>query len=98
MGNQCGQVALHMSTSGVFVTDIEQSNVVLAEERGPIGIDATEEDPVDRIRPETDSISTDVIFETRDGQLSRKRRLVMYQCRASATFEQGCIGYRTRRH
>lgn len=63
MGNQCGQAALHMGASEVFVTDVEESKLALAEEMGMTGIDATEADPVERIRSETDSIGADVVFE-----------------------------------
>ncbi|MGM0606695.1 MAG: zinc-dependent alcohol dehydrogenase [Halobacteriota archaeon] len=63
MGNQCGQAALHMGAAEVFVIDIDPNRVALAEEMGMTGIDATEEDAVDRIHAETDSIGADVAFE-----------------------------------
>lgn len=63
MGNQCGQAALHMGASEVFVTDIDPNKIALAEEMGMTGINAAEEDAGERIRAETDSIGADVVFE-----------------------------------
>jgi len=63
MGNQCGQIASHMGASKVFAIDVDPNKVDVAEQHGLIGINARTEDPIERVKAETDGIGADVVFE-----------------------------------
>lgn len=67
MGNGCGQIALTEGAAAVIAIDVDPEKVQHADAQGMVGIDAREEDPVDRIQAMTDGVGADVVFEAVGG-------------------------------
>jgi len=67
MGYACGQVALAQGAGEVFAIDIDPTKVDLAEDRGLVGVNASETDPVERVTAATGGRGADIVVEAVGG-------------------------------
>lgn len=74
MGYYCGQVALARGAGEVFAIDIDSTKVDLATERGMVGIDASQTDPVEAVTTATGARGADVVVEAVGGTQSSANR------------------------
>lgn len=68
MGFQCALSAKRFGAGDVYVIDVRARPLELAERHGLLAIDATETDPIERIREVTDGLGADVAFEAVGGE------------------------------
>lgn len=67
MGFQCAHLAKQFGAGTVYAIDVRERPLEIAAENGLVPIDATEVDPVKKIRKATDGIGTDIVFEAVGG-------------------------------
>lgn len=68
MGFQCALAAKRFGASEVYTVDVRARPLEIAGDHGAIPIDATAEDPLERIHEVTDGLGADVVFEAVGGE------------------------------
>lgn len=68
MGNQVAQLSDLFGADQVFAIDIDDEKLEIAEKRGFVPINASEEDPPDVIRGRTGDVGVDIAFEAVGGR------------------------------
>jgi threonine dehydrogenase-like Zn-dependent dehydrogenase len=70
MGYGIGQLALHHGAGEVVAVDVVEQKLAFARREGMTPVDASEENPVDRVAELTDGVGADVVFEAVGGKQS----------------------------